>query len=117
VLNDTAVLDDAADEIEALRKECLRLAGHNVQLNKALVDLSAAVLTDGSPQGWAWLVGRNTSCGKVLSVHNETATVRRGDNEFRISLAELFEEDYKSRDRADADLCWALNSGDGSYKP
>lgn len=66
---------------------------------------------------WEWLIGRRLSLGKVIDICDETATVRRGDNEFRITVSELLCEDYKGRDRADRDFNESLNGGDGSYRP
>lgn len=66
---------------------------------------------------WEWLIGRRLSLGEVIDVCDDTATVRRGDDEFRITVSELLFADCKARDRADAALNEACNSGDGSYRP
>ena len=66
---------------------------------------------------WTWLIGRKLSLGEVVDVFGESATVRHGDDETRVLLCELLEEDYKAHDRVDRDLNEAMNSGDGSYRP
>jgi hypothetical protein len=48
---------------------------------------------------WDWLKGRKLSLGEVVDVFDETATVIHGDNEFRILISELIEEDFKEQDR------------------
>jgi hypothetical protein len=48
---------------------------------------------------WNWLIGRKLSLGEVTDVFDETATVRHGDDEFRILLSELLEEDCKCQGR------------------
>lgn len=48
---------------------------------------------------WNWLIGRKLSLGEVVDVCNDTATIRHGDDETRILVCELLEEDYKARDR------------------
>lgn len=66
---------------------------------------------------WNWLIGRKVSLGEVVDVFGESATVRHGDDETRVLLCELLEEDYKSQDRYAEDLNEAWNSGDGAYRP
>lgn len=66
---------------------------------------------------WGWMIGRRFSLGTVLSVFGEAATVVRGDDEFRILIEELLEEDYKALDRYERDLNEAWNTGDGAYRP
>jgi hypothetical protein len=53
---------------------------------------------------WNWLIGRKLSLGEVIDVFDETATVRHGDDEFRVLLSELMEEDYKEQARFAGDL-------------
>jgi hypothetical protein len=65
---------------------------------------------------WNWLIGRKLSLGEVIDVFDETATVQHGDDEFRILLSELLEEDYKDRDRFARDLNEAWNTGDGACR-
>jgi hypothetical protein len=55
-------------------------------------------------ENWNWLIGRKLSLGEVIDVFDETATVRHGDDEFRVLLSELLEEDYKCQDRFARDL-------------
>ncbi|MGE5623108.1 MAG: DUF551 domain-containing protein [Bacillota bacterium] len=46
--------------------------------------------SDLPPQGnWEWLIGRTFSIGEVVDICDESATVRRGDDEFRILVCEL----------------------------
>ena len=45
---------------------------------------------------WNWLIGRKLSLGEVVDVFGESATVRHGDDETRVLLCELLEEDYKA---------------------
>lgn len=66
---------------------------------------------------WEWLIGRRLSLGKVIDICDETVTVRRGDDEFRILVSELLCEDYRSQDRAASSVSEAMNSGDGAYRP
>lgn len=66
---------------------------------------------------WSWLRGRKLSLGQVIDVVDETATVVRGDDAFRISVDELLEADYRSQDKVQAELSEALNRGDGAYQP
>ena len=66
---------------------------------------------------WNWLIGRKLSPGEVVDVFGESATVRHGDDETRVLLCELLEEDYKAQDRYEKDLNEAWNTGDGSYRP
>lgn len=66
---------------------------------------------------WKWLVGRKLSLGEVVDVFEDTATVRRGDDEARILICELLHEDYKAQDRYAASVCETMNRGDGSYRP
>jgi len=67
-------------------------------------------------QKWQWLTGRKLSLGKVESVSDETATVVRGNDRFCISVEELLEEDYRSQDKVQNEMDWALNTA-GYYKP
>ncbi len=60
---------------------------------------------------WAWLIGRELSLGEVVDVFGETATVRHGDDETRVSMSELLEEDCKTRDRDEKDLNEAWDTG------
>jgi hypothetical protein len=71
---------------------------------------------------WTWLLGRGLSLGRVVSVFEETATVIRGGNEFRMNVNSLLHEDYKSRDRCAASMsepinrrvvCAAIRAADG----
>ena len=57
---------------------------------------------------WNWLIGRKLSLGEVVDVFGESATVRHGDDETRVLLCELLEEDYKEQDRFDHDLKEAI---------
>jgi len=66
---------------------------------------------------WSWLIGRKLSLGEVVDIFDETATVRHGDDETRVMVSELLEQDYKSQDRYEAGICEALNTGDGVYRP
>jgi len=66
---------------------------------------------------WNWLIGRKLSLGEVVDVFGESATVRHGDDETRVLLCELLEEDYKASDRYERDLNEAWNTGDGAYRP
>lgn len=66
---------------------------------------------------WNWLIGRKLSLGKVVDVFGESATVRRGNDEARVLLCELLEEDYKANDRYERALNEAWNTGDGAYRP
>lgn len=66
---------------------------------------------------WNWLIGRKLSLGEVVDVFGESATVRHGDDETRVLLCELLEEDYNAQDRYEKDLNEAWNTGDGSYRP
>jgi hypothetical protein len=65
---------------------------------------------------WNWLIGRRLSLGEVIDVFGESATVRRGDDEIRILLCELLEDDYKEHDRIDRGLNDALDTGEGIYR-
>lgn len=58
---------------------------------------------------WNWLIGRKLSLGEVVDVFGESATVRHGDDETRVLLCELLEEDYKSQDR-DSRGCMRLSN-------
>jgi hypothetical protein len=66
---------------------------------------------------WNWLIGRKLSLGEVVDIFGESATVRHGDDETRVLLCELLEEDYKAQDRYEASMCEAWNTGDGAYRP
>ena len=66
---------------------------------------------------WNWLIGRKLSLGEVVDVFGGSATVRHGDDETRVLVCELLEEDYKANDRYERDLNEAWNTGDGSYRP
>jgi len=66
---------------------------------------------------WNWLIGRKLSLGEVVDVLGETAIVRHGDDETRVLLCELLEEDYKASDRYERYLNEVLNTGDGAYRP
>lgn len=65
-----------------------------------------------SESSWKWLIGRRLSIGIVVDVFEGTATVLHGDDETRILISELLEEDYKAHDRVDAALNEAWNTGD-----
>jgi hypothetical protein len=43
--------------------------------------------------------------------------VQHGDDETRILICELLEEDYKHLDRLERNLNEAWNTGDGAYRP
>ena len=65
---------------------------------------------------WNWMVGRKFSLGEVVDVLGESATVRHGDDETRVLLCELLEEDYKAQDCANRALNEAWwDGGDGAY--
>ena len=66
---------------------------------------------------WNWLIGRKLSLGKVIDVCGDTATIRHGDDEVRVLLCELLEDDYIEHDRFDRELNEAWNTGDGTYRP
>lgn len=66
---------------------------------------------------WDWLIGRKLSLGEVVDVCNETATVRLGDDNTRILVCELLNEDYKALDRYEAMMNEVMNIGDGIYRP
>ena len=53
---------------------------------------------------WNWLIGRKLSLVEVVDVFGESATVRHGDDETRVLVCELLEEDYKAHDRYERDL-------------
>jgi hypothetical protein len=50
------------------------------------------------PSAWAWLIDKEFSLGTVIDIVDDTATVRSGDDEFRIQVSELLEEHHKLRD-------------------
>lgn len=66
---------------------------------------------------WDWMVGRRFSLGTVVYVSSDTATVRHGDDDVRVLLSELLEDDYNARDRYEASMSEAMNTGDGTYRP
>lgn len=66
---------------------------------------------------WNWLIGRKLSLGEVVDVFGESVTVRHGDDETRVLLCKLLEEDYKARDRYDSALNEAWNAIDRAYRP
>ena len=66
---------------------------------------------------WNWLIGRKLSIGEVVDICGESATVRHGDDETRVLLCELFEQDYAAQDRYTASMSEAMNEGDGVYRP
>jgi len=66
---------------------------------------------------WNWLIGRKFSLGEVVDVFGDSATVQHGDDETRILICELLEEDYKHLDRLERNLNEAWNTGDGAYRP